>query len=102
MKARFKAARLLPGQLFAGWRIAENFSQSSNRLYGRPPPVVRTGVCEWLHSLFDGEDHRMAVRMSETRFLCARRTGLSGTADTSAMGVHSRRGSDLEDRYKSL
>ncbi|MDB5607537.1 MAG: hypothetical protein JWP25_4437 [Bradyrhizobium sp.] len=37
IKDRFKAAQLLPKQLFAGWQFTKNFNQSSRSFHIRPP-----------------------------------------------------------------
>jgi len=41
-KAGFKAARLLPEQLFAGWQFAKTFNRSSERLVSSHPRRLET------------------------------------------------------------
>jgi hypothetical protein len=74
MKARFKAAQLLPKQLLAGWKIAEDFNQSS-RSFDVQPRQQFEQKCLNGFTACDGEDHRMALPMSEMRFPCALRDG---------------------------
>lgn len=48
MKARFKAAQLLPKQLLTGWPFAEDFNQSSVSIDVRPEGVPsKCRVASW-------------------------------------------------------